>query len=76
MAVDTTADAIHVFQGAAAAVWQLLDGGPLAGFEELISESFGIGLDEAAEGLSKSISLLDEAGVTETLCADGSWPST
>jgi hypothetical protein len=76
VAVDPAADAIHVFQGAAAVVWQLLDGGSLAGFEELFSESFGIGLDEAAEGLNKSISLLDQAGVTETRSPHGSWPST
>ena len=76
VAVDPTADAIHVFRGAAAAVWQLLDGEPLTGFEELLAETFEIGLDEAAEGLTKSIALLDDAGVIEHRAPDGSWPST
>ena len=75
VAVDPTADTIHVFRGAAAAVWQLLDGEPLAGFEQLLAETFGISVDEAAEGLTESIALLNEAGVTETRGADGSWPS-
>jgi hypothetical protein len=74
VAVDPAADTIHVFSGAAAAVWQLLDGEPLTGFEELLAETFGIGVDEAAEGLAKSIALLDEAGVTERTDDEGSWP--
>jgi len=76
VAVDPAADTIHIFRGAAAAVWQLLDGEPLAGFEELLSELIGIGIDEATEGLAKSIALLGEAGVTETRGSDASWSST
>lgn len=75
VAVDPAADAIHVFRGAAAAVWQLLDGEPLTGFEDLLSEEFAIGFAAAAEGLRESIALLEEAGVIEQGGDEGTRPT-
>jgi hypothetical protein len=61
--VDPVDRSIHVLRGAAAAVWQLIDGEPIDGFVELISETFQQDPVRAADDLAASLQMLDEIGV-------------
>jgi Coenzyme PQQ synthesis protein D (PqqD) len=63
--VDEISGDIHVLEGAAAALWQLLDGEPLDGFATLMVERFGITLEEAETGLRDAVELLNRAGIVE-----------
>lgn len=56
---------LHVLRGAAAAMWQLIDGSPLTGLETAIAETFGITAEQAAADMAAALDLLDDTGLIE-----------
>ena len=68
VATDPANGSVHVFRGAAAALWQLIDGEPLDGLEGLVAETFGLDADAVAQDLERALHLLSSADVIE--CAD------
>ena len=56
---------LHVLRGAAAAMWQLIDGGPLDGLEVAIAETFGITVEQAAADMAEALELLDDTGIID-----------
>jgi Coenzyme PQQ synthesis protein D (PqqD) len=64
--VDEATGDIHVLEGAAAAVWQLLDGEPLDGLELLLAETFNVSVPDATERLRDSVDLLARARIIES----------
>lgn len=65
--VDAVSGEVHILGGAVAAVWQLLDGGPLSGLARLVADEFGLGEDAVAVDLDRSLSALADIGVVDGL---------
>ncbi len=70
VAVDAATDEVFVLRGAAATLWQVLDGAPLDGMDELVAELFGFGIDEAAAHLRQAIEVLETTGLAEVVGAE------
>lgn len=64
---DTATGVVHVLRGAAAAVWQLLDGEPIADLPELVAEAFAIDAVNAAKDIGDAIEML--AAIDVVSCA-------
>jgi gentisate 1,2-dioxygenase len=71
VAVSAQTQHIHVLEGAASVVWQLLDGEPLDGLDAMLAETFGIPVDEAASGVSAAVDLLEAADIVERTITTG-----
>jgi hypothetical protein len=56
---------IHVLRGAAAALWQVLDGAPLDGLDLDVAEAFGIDRRRAAADIEQALTMLDEVGLID-----------
>lgn len=65
VAVDGVTGEVHILRGSVAVVWQLLDGEPLAGLDDLVAETFSIPVAEAAAGIVESVSMLHRAGIID-----------
>jgi len=65
---DPDSRSVHVLRGAAAAVWQLIDGEPIDGLPELVAETFAIDIERAVEDFSAAVEMLNTIGVVS--CAD------
>ena len=65
VAVDPSAGEVHVLQGAAALVWQLLDGEPLAGLTDVVATECGIPANEAADGVVGALELLSQVDLVQ-----------
>jgi PqqD family protein of HPr-rel-A system len=61
----TPSGEIHVLRGAVAALWQLLDGAPLTGLDEVVAETFGVDRDEARGDIETSLRMLDRIGIVD-----------
>lgn len=71
VAADPIARTVHVFRGAAAAVWQLIDGASLDGLDLLVADTFGVDPEVAARDIATALALLDAAGVIEVAGRSG-----
>lgn len=69
---DPGSGMVHVLRGAAAAVWQLIDGDPVEGLPELIAETFDVDVEVAAADLADALAMLDRIGVLS--CGGSSAP--
>jgi hypothetical protein len=67
VAVDGVTGEVHLLRGSVAVVWQLLDGEPLGGLDELVAEVFSIPLADAAVGIEESVAMLHRAGIVDEL---------
>ena len=65
VATDPSSGAIHVFHGAAAGVWQLLDGESIDDLADMIAETFGVPAEAASSDIELALSLLREADVLD-----------
>jgi len=63
VAVDGVTGEVHLLRGSVAVVWQLLDGEPLAGLDELVAETFSIAVADAAAGIVEAVAMLHRAGI-------------
>ncbi len=63
---DPQASTVHVLEGAAAIVWQLLDGEPIIGLDEVIAATFDIDPEHARRDIAASIRLLFDAFLVTT----------
>lgn len=62
VAITPTGD-IHVLTGAAAAVWQLIDGSVLDGLAVVVADEFGVALAAAQTGIDDALAMLDRIGL-------------
>lgn len=70
VAVDGVTGEVHLMRGSVALVWQLLDGAPLDGLEQLVAETFSIPESEAQAGIDSSLAMLQRAGIVEDVAVD------
>jgi hypothetical protein len=64
VAVTPTGD-IHVLRGAAAALWQLLDGESLDGLDEIVADTLGVDRVDARADIETSLDMLDRIGIVD-----------
>lgn len=57
---------IHVLQGAAAALWQVIDGESIEGLDEAVALTFGISRERAAADIKRALAMLAEIGIIES----------
>lgn len=67
VAVDGVTGEVHLLRGSVSVVWQLLDGEPLGGLDEMVADVFSISVDDAADGIAESIAMLHRAGIVDEL---------
>lgn len=70
VAVDGVTGEVHLLRGSVALVWQLLDGAPLDGLDELVAETFSITRADASAGIDASLAMLHRAGIVEDVDVD------